>query len=539
MILCFGMLAPSVGAYDIRDVRAPACASRIVYGYSGEGRELVAYKFGNGSNVLVAGFGIHGWEDNFNRDGGCLVYTADQLMKQLDQNRRLITDYGWTVYVLPSLNPDGLIDGYTCDGPGRCTTTYLDANGNLVRGRGVDLNRSFPHGWYPYTSERNFNGSQPLSAREAQALAAFVRDVRGNGTNICLDVHGWYTQTITSTGREGTLFQTFSKRFPRNTFANCATAIGYFTAYTTSLGYQSCLFEFPGGIYSMDAFRRSGYCEDFNASVLDLLKICGTYNGHSRICPSVNFSDVVPWAWYHESVDYVVENGIFNGQSSTQFAPNTTMNRAMLVTTLWRMSGSPVPDPDDGSSVAEPVEDPVKPPEEDSPDVPGEDPEDPGEDLPEEPEQKGFTDVVPGTWYSDAVAWAADNGIVNGYPDGSFRPKDPLTREQMAAIFFRYAGWSGRSVSEKADLSAFPDASSVSAYAVESMRWACGIGLIQGMSSGKQTLLMPKGTATRAQAAAIIMRYNEGDGKKALTKAPVIYFFEPTVFDGPVADTGN
>ena len=517
VIVLIAAMQVSVSAYDIRNVRGPASAARIVYGYSGAGRELVAYKFGNGSNVLVAGFAIHGFEDNFNRDGGCLVYTADQLMKLLDRNRQLITDYGWTVYILPSMNPDGLIDGYTCDGPGRCTTTYLDDSDRLVRGTGVDLNRCFPKHWAAQTSTRNFNGSRPLRAKEAQALAKFVQDVKGTGCNICLDVHGWYTQTITSTGKDGTLFKTFAKRFPKNTFANCATACGYFTAYTTELGYQSCLFEFPDGLYSMDDFLKSGYCEDFNACVLDLMKACGTYNGHSKTCASKNFADVIPWAWYHSSVDYVLEKGIFNGQSSTQFAPNATMNRAMLVTTLWRMSGDLIAQEQnekEESSVAEPVEDP-----------------------PDEP--AGFSDVEPGTWYSDAVEWASESGIVNGYPDGTFRPKDPLTREQMAAIFHRYAKWCGRRVDTEATLSAFPDAGRVSAYAVEPMCWACGIGLIQGVSSGNKTLLQPKGTATRAQAAAIIMRYIEGMSKAELIKAPEKCFYEPTVLDGPAADSGN
>lgn len=522
-IVCIAALTISASAYDIRDVRPPASASKIVYGYSGAGRELVAYKFGNGSNVMVAGFALHGYEDNFNKDGGCLVYTADQLMKLLDKNRQLITDYGWTVYILPSMNPDGLIDGYTNNGPGRCTTTYLDANGNLVRGNGVDLNRSFPKNWTQYTLARNFNGSKPLSAKEAQALAQFVQSVKGKGCNICLDVHGWFTQIITSTGKDGTLFKTFSARFPKNTYANCATSPGYFTAYTASLGYQSCLFEFPGGIYSMDAFKKSGYCESFNACVTDLLKTCGTYNGHSLSCASKGFTDVIPWAWYHESVDYVLEHKIFNGLSDIRFAPNTKMNRAMLVTTLWRMSADLIAQGHneklEESSVAEPV---------------AGQPTGPDEDQPE-----GFSDVAEGTWYYEAVSWAAESGIVNGMPDGTFRPTDPLTREQMAAIFYRYAKWCGRRVTTEETLSGFSDAAAVSSYAVEPMRWACGIGLIQGTTSGNKTKLNPKGSATRAQAAAIIMRYIEGVSKSELIKAPVRCFYEPTVFDGPTADGGN
>ena len=120
---------------------------------------------------------------------------------------------------------------------------------------------------------------------------------------------------------------------------------------------------------------------------------------------------------------------------------------------------------------------------------------------------KVFSDVLPDAWYTEAVTWAAENGIVNGYPDGTFRPMSPLTREQMATLFFRYAGWCGKDVPTDTEQFSFPDESDVSGYAAEPMRWACGIGLIRGVASGDQTLLKPKGTATRAQAATIIMRY--------------------------------
>ena len=477
LITCITSVQVSASAYDVRSVRPPVSATKIVYGYSGEGRELAAYKFGSGGNVLVAGFGIYGYNDAFARDGSCFVYTADQLMQLLDQNRQLITDYGWTVYVLPCMNPDGLIGGYTRDGPGRCTTTYLDENDALIHGTGVDLNRCFPVHWMRFFSERNFNGPEPLSAVEARALAQFVQDVKGKQCNICLDVQGWTAQTATSTGREDVLFQTFAERFPENTYEDCSTGVGYFTAYAASLGYQSCLFSFPAGIDSLDDFRRSGFCESFSGSVLDLMKACGVYNGHSLSCSSKDFTDVIPWFWYHDSVDFVLEHGIFRGESSTRFAPDVTMNRAMLVTTLWRMSQqrsarSEKPAMEDGGS---------------------------GEKI--------FSDVLPDAWYTEAVTWAAENGIVNGYPDGTFRPMSPLTREQMATLFFRYAGWCGNDVPTDTEQFSFPDESDVSGYAAEPMRWACGIGLIRGVASGDQTLLKPKGTATRAQAATIIMRY--------------------------------
>lgn len=118
----------------------------LVYGQSGAGRDLKAYRYGDGENVIILAFAIHGWEDNFSRDGQLLVDTAEDLMQVLeDRYDELVRSGDWSVYVLPCLNPDGLYDGWTCNGPGRCTTYRLDANGNNIYGVGIDLNRSFPY----------------------------------------------------------------------------------------------------------------------------------------------------------------------------------------------------------------------------------------------------------------------------------------------------------------------------------------------------------------------------------------------------------
>lgn len=494
LILCAVIFSGQASAFDLRDVQPPDCAEKVVFGRSGAGREMVAYRFGNGENVMVAGFAIHGYEDNFNRDGLALVYTANELMKRLDENRELITDYGWTVYVLPCMNPDGLMDGYTCNGPGRCTTTYLDANGQLVRGKGVDLNRSFPHNWTKYSNERNFNGSKPLAALEAVALANFIRSVKGTGKNVCIDAHGWFQQIKTSDGQNGHLNKIFSSRFPRNAYSSCANSLGFFTSYAASLGYASCLFEFPYDIYSMSAFLRSGYCESFNLCILDLLKAYGTYHGHSQTCPSAKFDDVIPWRWYHEAVDYAIGQGLFQGVATNRFAPEQGMTRAMFVTTLYRMAN-----PNSG----EPFFATMKEPKREADDAP----------LPIEPEILEFTDVPAKAWYEEAVRWAVANGIVTGYPDGRFAPDDPLTREQLAAILYRYAGYMGRNTGTDASVDAFTDASQVSDYAKDALCWAYGIGLIQGTADGRGLSLQPKGSATRAQAATILMRYRLSENK--------------------------
>lgn len=166
--------------------------------------------------------------------------------------------------------------------------------------------------------------------------------------------------------------------------------------------------------------------------------------------------------WAADSAARSVELGLFTGLTETEFAPNNAMTRAMLVQVLYRMRGSP----EAGSST--------------------------------------FTDVADSAWYAKAVAWASENGIVNG-SNGRFDPNGLLTREQLAAILWRYAQYEKRDVSagEETNLLSYADAQDVSSYAVPSIQWACGAGLLEG-SSGK---LMPKSTTTRAQAATVLVRY--------------------------------
>lgn len=243
----------------------------IVYGTSGAGRNLYAYQYGNGKNVMVVGFAIHGFEDNFYRDGQELVYAANQLKATLEANISTIEKKGWTVYVLPTMNPDGLNDGYSHNGPGRCTTTYLTSSGSLSSAHGIDMNRSFPSNFISYSDSRNYNGGRPLACRESAALAAFVKRVKGSGKNVCIDTHGWTQQIITSTGTGGLLYNTFHNAFSGNSYASCTYARGYLTAYTTSLGYNSCLFEFPSNVYSHNQFLSSGYCSRYVSCIMTLL----------------------------------------------------------------------------------------------------------------------------------------------------------------------------------------------------------------------------------------------------------------------------
>lgn len=174
------------------------------------------------------------------------------------------------------------------------------------------------------------------------------------------------------------------------------------------------------------------------------------------------FTDVQAGAWYADAVKYVFDQGLMSGMSAQQFGPDSTVTRGQVVTILWRLAGSPT--------------------------VSG----------------KTFTDVSASAWYADAVAWASTNGVVSGYESGGFGPGDPVTREQLAAILYRYAQLSGKDTGKSADLSGYTDSVTISAWAPQALKWAVGSGLISG--TGTHTL-SPRGTATRAQIAVILQNF--------------------------------
>ena len=182
-------------------------------------------------------------------------------------------------------------------------------------------------------------------------------------------------------------------------------------------------------------------------------------------CRSRDFSDVPPYGdWAHEGIDFCIGKGLMNGVSAARFDPEGDMSRAMLVTVLWRYAGKP------GSSAKTPFK-----------------------DLTED-------------WYRDAVRWAFEDSVIMGTSGTTFSPDDPLTREQIAAILYRFTGGSENgSVGD--DLSIFPDCSIISDYAKEAMAWAYANGLINGVGTASGTILDPQGNATRAQVAAILQRY--------------------------------
>ena len=183
--------------------------------------------------------------------------------------------------------------------------------------------------------------------------------------------------------------------------------------------------------------------------------------------PAAVFADVPTGAWYVPAVDYAVEFGLMNGTGKDKFEPESPMTRAMLVMVLWRYAGEP----------------------------------EQGENI--------FSDVENSAWYTKAVSWAAQNDVVGGVGDGKFDPDGKITREQMAAILYRYCNAAGIDTSAREELGNFPDGGKARDYAKEAISWAVAEGLIAGSRVGDKVYLAPQGSATRAQVATILMRFLE------------------------------
>ncbi|MBR2013452.1 MAG: S-layer homology domain-containing protein [Clostridia bacterium] len=182
----------------------------------------------------------------------------------------------------------------------------------------------------------------------------------------------------------------------------------------------------------------------------------------------VPFLDVPVEQWYYEAVKYTYQKKLMNGTSETEFAPDSATTRAMLVTVLHRIEGNPAPQ-----------------------------------------KESSFSDVKAGMWYTEAVAWAAENEIVNGMGGNLFAPDDKITREQMTTVLFRYAQFKQKDEGTRASLDSFADQAKVADWAVEGLQWAVSKGIINGISEGNKTNLQPQGNATRAQIATVLMRYDQ------------------------------
>ena len=180
---------------------------------------------------------------------------------------------------------------------------------------------------------------------------------------------------------------------------------------------------------------------------------------------AVRFVDVPKHVWFADEVEFVVEKGIMSGTASNMFSPNSTTTRGMLVSMLYNLEGQLAID-----------------------------------------REMRYSDVDEWEWFVDGICWASANGIVSGYEDGTFRPYDKVTRQEMAVFLYRYAEYKEYDCTVNADLTHFSDANEIGAWAEQAMKWANAQKLISGLPDGT---VQPNGTATRAQVAAIITRFCE------------------------------
>ena len=237
-----------------------------------------------------------------------------------------------------------------------------------------------------------------------------------------------------------------------------ANTSGRFTNYMPGMPAEYC----PDGIFRTETFNlEEGKTYRYTGRPVE------DCPGDSS-CPMYPFTDLDASLWYHDGIHYCIEQGLMQGVGTKQFAPDSTTTRAMIVTILWRLEGKPIVD-----------------------------------------NAMDFDDVAADTWYTEAIRWAANKKIVEGYGNGRFGTNDAITREQMVTIMWRYAKYKGYDVSvgQNTNILSYDDAAKVAEWAIPAMKWACGSSMIQGIADGSAMNLAPQGSATRAQIATILQRY--------------------------------
>ena len=380
--------------------------------------------------------------------------------------------YGWT------LDADGKWQGYTVSSKGACLHTGYGTTENTVPATCGEAGR---------VDTICSNCGEVIATKEIPATGAHTWDngtvtteptetTPGVRTYTCTICGATRTETIPATGAH-------DYQFTRNVAPTCTTD-GY-DLYTCSgcgatekrnpkpaLGHK-----WDSGTVTTEPTETTPGVRTYTCTVCGQTKneIIPATGGSSVCpggpsCPSYGFSDVAgPNDWSHEGIDYCVRRSLMVGTGAGTFSPGMNCSRAQIVQILYNLSGDKT---DYGNYY-----------------------------LP-------FTDVAPGAWYYDAVAWAYFNNVVSGTSETTFAPNDVITREQMAVILYGYtAEYAPEFTGNAASLNTFPDAGSVANWAYAAMSWAVGNGLISGMGSGGVSYLAPQGSATRAQASAIIMRY--------------------------------
>ncbi|WP_443660618.1 peptidoglycan-binding protein, partial [Clostridium algidicarnis] len=218
--------------------------STISYGKSGKERDLTAYKIGNGNNSLVMVCEVHGFEDNFPKDGLELVNIGNDLIRSLASNGTK----GWSVYVIPAANPDGLAEGYTNNGPGRCTIVG-----------GVDINRDFPIGFTSHGTPRYWTGDAPLSVNESKKLSEFIQGIKNktSGKMVVIDLHGWEGAAIGNPE----IGQYFRNQFGFEQRSGYGADRGFLIAWAKSIGADAALIELPKNTHSHSDVINGGYSQ--------------------------------------------------------------------------------------------------------------------------------------------------------------------------------------------------------------------------------------------------------------------------------------
>lgn len=336
-------------------------------------------------------------------------------------------------------------------------TVKIDGEGNAkvqVTGTGEIVIRAAKAGDADYNAaydEITFTAGSRSSGGGTTSYTVVVKDTE----------HGTVTVKPDSPSRGQTVTITADPDDGYETGAVTVTDQSAGVVAVTDNGNGTYSFVQPGSNVTVEVTFRAVDDVDNVDTVADCLR--------DGTCPMHDFSDLNLSSWYHDGVHYCLQNGLMVGTETAMFSPESTTTRAQIVTLLWRLEGEPSAD------------------------------------------RSSFNDVTAGSYYEAAVGWAAASDIVKGVSATSFAPNDPITREQFAAILYRYAQHKGYDASvgedgEDMNLSGYADASELSGYAVSAMKWACGKGLVNGTDGNR---LDTKGTATRAQAAAMIQRFCE------------------------------
>lgn len=502
---------------------------KIVYGQSGEGRELVAWRYGSGENVLVVCFAMHGFEDNWAYDGKALVYSADKLREFL-QSSSLPKLHNWSVYVLPCLNPDGLHSGWTNNGPGRCTTTYL-SGGKLISGKGIDMNRCFPTRFKSLSSSRNYTTGTPMACMEARALSSFIQQVRGSKVNVLIDIHGWLQQTITTSSRIKSALQA---NFSSNRLTSNNGGGGYLITYAHSMGYEVGLLELPAHFSSYSQYTSS----DCTSRIIDSMKRiiqseqtpCSK-NGHKYEIRQQE-ADCTNSGYYEkrcsvcgdgERHDYPALGHNMNAGSLVTLRDPTACRPGLQSyqcsrcgTSLTKQLPAIFQDVNESAFYADSVDQ-------------GYDmgivrgcsnhrfcPEAAltramtveflarisGDDVSLSPAAP-FTDVAPGVWYAQAVNWAYENQVVMGTSDTTFSPEELVTREDFVTMMMRYLRTQEDIFPREPDGLTYTDLDSISDYAVLSVSEAQALELVMGYPDGS---FRPTDHVDRAEGVTFLMR---------------------------------